>query len=88
VVNEAVRDAILARSTSGKIRRIARDHTRFVTMSEDAFYKATLGVTSIAEIMRVIYHDATKGLAKRSAEEVIALCEGRENELPSQQVAA
>ncbi|SMC21605.1 type IV pilus assembly protein PilB [Desulfacinum hydrothermale DSM 13146] len=88
VVNEPVRDAILARSTSGKIRRIAREHTRFVTMSEDAFYKATLGITSIAEIMRVIYHDATKGLAKRSAEEVIALCEGADWKGSSRQVAA
>lgn len=78
VVNEAIRDAILSRHTSSQIRLVAREQAALVSMREDGFYKATQGVTTLEEIMRVVFHHESDAVAPRSAKQIIALCEGKE----------
>jgi type IV pilus assembly protein PilB len=78
VVNEAIRDAIMVRHTSSQIRLIAREQAALVSMREDGFYKATQGVTTLEEIMRVVFHHESDAVAPRSAKQIIALCEGKE----------
>lgn len=78
VVNDAIRDAILTRKTSTQIRVIAREEAQLISMREDGFYKAALGVTTLEEIVRVVFHNESDELAPRSVAEILALCEGRE----------
>jgi type IV pilus assembly protein PilB len=54
VLNELVKDAILARRTSYEIRRISVESSGLVTLLEDAIYKAAEGLTSYEEIIRRI----------------------------------
>jgi type IV pilus assembly protein PilB len=54
VLNEYVKEAILARKTSSEIRRICMETTGLVTLLEDGLAKAARGVTSIQEIMRTL----------------------------------
>jgi type IV pilus assembly protein PilB len=54
VLNEVVRDAIIARKTSYEIRRISTESTGLVTLLEDAIYKGAEGLTSFDEIIRQI----------------------------------
>ncbi|MGH7770285.1 MAG: GspE/PulE family protein, partial [Candidatus Binatia bacterium] len=78
VVNDAIREAILSHQTSTQIRFIAREQSNLVSMREDGFFKATQGVTTLEEIIRVVFHHESDAVAPRTAEQVIALCEGRE----------
>jgi len=71
LVNDAIRDAILQRSTNSTIKCIAREHAGLVTMSEDGFYKAMKGITSLREIIRVVYRDETSGLQPISVQELL-----------------
>jgi type IV pilus assembly protein PilB len=75
LVNYAIRDEILQRSTSTKIRSVARKQAGLVTMPEDGFYKALKGVTTLEEVIRVVYRDDSEGLAALSVEELIGRCE-------------
>ncbi|MCF8146025.1 MAG: Flp pilus assembly complex ATPase component TadA [Deltaproteobacteria bacterium] len=75
-VNDAVRDAILGRKTSGEIRRIARREADLVTMREDAFYKIVKGITSFEEVNRVIPFQQMDADFRRTPEEIVALAEG------------
>ncbi len=76
LVNDMIRDAILARKTSGEIRRLAREASTLVTMREDGFYKVLKGTTSFEEISRVVpWQEVDEGF-DRSPEEIIALAEG------------
>jgi type IV pilus assembly protein PilB len=52
VLNEIVKDAIIARKTSYEIRRISIESTGLVTLLEDAIFKATRGLTTCEEIIR------------------------------------
>jgi type IV pilus assembly protein PilB len=54
VLNEFVKEAILARKTSSEIRRICMETTGLVTLLEDGLAKAARGITSIQEIMRTL----------------------------------
>lgn len=74
-VNDAIRNAILARKTSSQIRLIAREQSNLISMREDGFYKATKGITSLEEAVRVVFYNESNELSLRSAEEVVALCE-------------
>jgi type IV pilus assembly protein PilB len=75
LVNDMIRDAILARKTSGEIRRAAREASDLVTMREDGFYKVLKGVTSFEEVSRVVpWQEIDEGFL-RSPEEIIALAE-------------
>ena len=75
LVNDAIRNAILARLPSGQIRLIARNDAKLISMREDGFYKATKGITSLEEVLRVVFYNESDELSPRSSEEVIALCE-------------
>ncbi len=75
LVNDMIRDAILARKTSGEIRRSARESSDLVTMREDGFYKVLKGITSFEEVSRVVPWQETDEGFLRSPEEIIALAE-------------
>ena len=74
-VNDAIRDAILVRKTSTQIRMIARDKARLISMREDGFYKATMGLTSLEEVLRVVFYNESDELNPRSGELIRDLCE-------------
>lgn len=76
LVNDAIRDAILTRSTSSDIKKIARKHAGFVTMTEDGFYKALKGLTTLEEVIRIVCRDDSDGLQPISIEELIKTSEG------------
>ena len=46
VLNEAVKEAVLARKTSYEIRRVSAETSGLVTLLEDGIVKAALGLTS------------------------------------------
>jgi type IV pilus assembly protein PilB len=54
VMNEKVKDAIVALKTSYEIRRISTESSGLVTLLEDAIFKAAEGLTSYDEIIRQI----------------------------------
>ncbi len=54
VLNELVRDAILARRTSHEIRSISIEHSGLVTLLEDGLVKAAAGLTTVDEILRCL----------------------------------
>jgi type IV pilus assembly protein PilB len=54
VLNELVRDAILAQRTSYEIRQISIEHSGLVTLLEDGLLKAANGITSIEELLRCL----------------------------------
>ena len=76
VVNDAIRDAILSRKPSGQIRSIARQTAGLITLYEDGFYKASKGITSLAEIKRVGFYNESDDTIQRTVDELISLCEG------------
>jgi len=71
LVNDRIRDEILKRSTSPVIKSISRAHAGLVTLSEDGFYKALTGVTSLKEVIRVVFRDESDGMAPITIEELI-----------------
>jgi type IV pilus assembly protein PilB len=78
VVDDDIRNAILERMTSSQIRAIARRSAQLVSMSEDGFYKASKGITTLEEVLRLVFHNEIDAIISRSAEEIVALCEGTE----------
>lgn len=54
VLNETVKDAILSRKTSYEIRKISVETSGLVTLLEDGLIKASLGETSLQEILRYL----------------------------------
>jgi len=52
VLNELVKDALIAHKTAYEIRRISADSTGLVTLLEDGIHKALRGQTSFDEIIR------------------------------------
>lgn len=76
-LNDPIRDAILARKTSSEIRLIAREKASLISLHEDGFYKASKGLTSIEEVMRVVFYNESDQLSMRHAREIIRLCEDK-----------
>ncbi len=74
-LNDAIRDDILNRVTSHKIRETARKHGRLVSMREDAFYKATKGITSLEEVLRVTVPSEVDDRLPRPFSDLKILCE-------------
>jgi type IV pilus assembly protein PilB len=54
VLNEIVKEAIIAHKTSYEIRRISMESSGLVTLLEDAIHKASEGLTSYEEIIRQV----------------------------------
>ena len=52
VLNEMVKEAIVARKTSYEIRRISTESSGLVTLVEDGVHKAASGATSLNEVIR------------------------------------
>ena len=52
VLNEVVKEAIVARKTSYEIRRLSTETSGLVTLIEDGLYKAASGLTSLNEVIR------------------------------------
>jgi type IV pilus assembly protein PilB len=52
VLNELVKDALIARKVSYEIRRISSESAGLVTLLEDGILKAANGMTTFEEIMR------------------------------------
>ncbi len=80
LVNDTIRDEILSRSTSLVIKAVARKHGGLVTMSEDGFYKAVKGVTSLEEVIRVVFRDESKGIPPIDVAELVRRSEGAAEE--------
>ncbi len=83
-VNDVVRECVVSRMSAGKIRLLAREKAQLISLREDCFYKATQGITTLEEAVRVAFHNPSDELLTRSAEEVVALCEGRAPMIPSE----
>ncbi len=77
IVNDAIRDAILARKPSGQIRPVARNSANLISMREDGFYKAAQGITSLEEVVRVVFYNESDAQEPRFADELVALCEDK-----------
>lgn len=54
VLNEEIRNAILAKKTSHEIRELSINYSGLMTLLEDGLLKAADGVTSISEILRCL----------------------------------
>jgi len=54
ILNDPVRDGLIEGKSSHQIRRICKETTGLVTMFEDGFYKAALGITTVEEILRCL----------------------------------
>jgi type IV pilus assembly protein PilB len=52
VLNEMVKDAILAKKTSSEIRRISVETSGLITLLEDGVAKAAQGYTTVQEVLR------------------------------------
>jgi len=44
-------------------------------LRENGFYKATKGITSLEEVLRLSSYNDSDALIQRSSEEIVALCE-------------
>lgn len=73
VLNNDVRDAILSRTSSGNIRLVARRSAQLISMREDGFYKATQGLTSLEEVVRLVPYHETDALVPYSAEDIVSI---------------
>jgi type IV pilus assembly protein PilB len=78
LVNDAIRDAILARKTSTEIRHIGRTAAGLISLREDGIYKSLKGVTNLEEVMRVVFHSESDQYSPRSLAEIFDICEMRE----------
>jgi len=52
VLNETVKEAIVARKSSYEIRRLSTETSGLVTLLEDGVHKAARGITSLQEVIR------------------------------------
>jgi type IV pilus assembly protein PilB len=80
LVNNKVREALLSRAPSSKIRAVARQSSWLVSMQEDGFYKAAKGITSLEEILRMVKYSEGDAQFPLSSEEIFQLCEDRHQE--------
>jgi Tfp pilus assembly pilus retraction ATPase PilT len=73
-LNDPIRDAILARRTSSQIRQIARHEAKLISMREDGFFKATKGITSLEEVLRVVFYNESDQQSARKADDIVRYC--------------
>ena len=53
IINEEIRSLIVRKTPTGEIRRRAIDGTGMVTLRQDGWAKAQLGITTVEEVLRV-----------------------------------
>jgi type IV pilus assembly protein PilB len=75
IVNNDIRDAIINRQPTAQIRAVARQSGGLLSMREDGFYKATKGLTSLEEVIRLASYNDGDALLQRPSEEIVALSE-------------
>lgn len=69
VLNEDVREAIVAEKTTHEIRQISCESTNLLSLMEDGVYKVLKGQTTVEEVYRI----APRSLKHRSVEDIIRL---------------
>lgn len=69
VLNEDVREAILAHKSSHDVRQISCESTDLLSLMEDGLYKVLLGLTTVEEVYRI----APRSLSTRSVEDIYRL---------------
>jgi len=74
VLNEDVREAILAQKSSHDVRQISCESTELLSLMEDGMYKVLLGLTTVEEVYRI----APRSLSTRSVDDIYRLM-GHEN---------
>jgi hypothetical protein len=75
MVNNEIRDAIMNRVPTSKIRSIARRSSGLLSLQEDGFYKATRGITSLEEVLRILACNDGDAALPFTAEQVVSLSE-------------
>jgi type IV pilus assembly protein PilB len=75
MVNNEIRDGIMSRVPTAKIRAIARRSSGLLSLQEDGFYKATRGITSLEEVLRILSCNDGDATAPYSSEEIVSLSE-------------
>ncbi len=75
-LNDPVSNALQKQKTAHELRTVARYTADLINMSEDGFYKATKGITSLDEVLRLVSFNESDEESARSAEEIVAICEG------------
>jgi len=75
MVNNEIRDAIMNRVPTSKIRSIARRSSGLLSLQEDGFYKATRGITSLEEVLRILTCNDGDAAMPFTSEEVVSLSE-------------
>jgi type IV pilus assembly protein PilB len=75
LINDEIRDALLKRVPSSKIRALARQTSGLISIQEDGFYKATKGITSLEEVLRLVNFHESDAMMPYSSEELVRLCE-------------
>ncbi|PKL75956.1 MAG: hypothetical protein CVV27_12740 [Candidatus Melainabacteria bacterium HGW-Melainabacteria-1] len=78
VATETLREAILARRGSAALRQLARSQARLISMVEDGYFKATQGLTSLAELQRVAFVNEYDADSPLQAEQVVSICLGED----------
>ncbi|MDQ6997310.1 MAG: GspE/PulE family protein [Mariprofundus sp.] len=69
VLNEDVREAIIAHKSSQEVRQISCNSTDLLSLMEDGLYKVLLGLTTVEEVYRI----APRSPSHRSVEEIYTL---------------
>jgi type IV pilus assembly protein PilB len=75
VINDPIRDSILEKAPYQAIRAVARESTEFVSLKEDGFYKASRGVTSLEEVLRVVPYNEADARLRRPCSRIVELAE-------------
>ena len=79
-INEAMREALLDQQPAAKIRSLARNEAKLISMAEDGYYKAVEGITSLAEVQRVAYINEYDSHSPRETLDLLASCRGENND--------
>ena len=79
-INDPVREAILNHEHVSRIRVVARETARLISMAEDGFYKASQGHTTLEEVQRVVYINASDALVPYEGKWLVDLCGAPEAE--------
>jgi len=74
-----VKEALLARKTASQIRLSARESAHLVSMAEDGFYKAAQGITTLQEVLRVVFVNACDASVPYNLDNLMAYCDGAED---------
>lgn len=81
-VNDQIRDAIIKRNTSHEIRLTARHKGNLISMREDGFYKAALGITTVEEVLRLTPKSEIDEQMPRTFEELRKVSESQPTFMP------